>query len=667
MLVRLVAIVCDVIGDSDFDRYIFYIYEIIKMNYSLFRRFFVVLCLIGAVFPWMARAADFLEPDVAFRHQAKVTSEKMIQFEWIIAPGYNLYKDKLHIVLGKLDLIPQLNLPTAFKKFDTNFNKQVEVYHDRLTVSIPKELIQGDALLKLQYQGCSDEGLCYSPIDKNFQLTGGKLAPVTEETLATASSAAVAQNSADSAPAKSDAPSNTVANDKSSNLPADEVSLAQSTLQSGSLIGIALSFLGFGLLLAFTPCVLPMVPILSSIIVGGNGDGSKPQKGFLLAVAYSLGMVMVYTSLGVAAGLAGEGLAAALQKPSVLIFFASMLFLLSLSMFDVYQLQLPAFIQNRLSASSMNMQGGRFVSVFIMGALSALIVGPCVAGPLAGALIYISQSRDVVLGGLALFSMAIGMSVPLLLTGASAGALLPKAGAWMTGVKYFFGLMLMATAIWMLQSVLPSSVWLATWGVWLIACAIFLKIFDGLGGHASVGMRFGKVVAVFLLVTGVMELMGAGLGAKDVLRPLEPLVASKRSGDSSANLAANDGKAHVTFEKITSLAELQQKLQNSKQVVMLDFYADWCTSCIEMEKFTFSNSAVKERLASVKLLQIDVTKNSPADQALMKQFKVFGPPAMLAFDPQGNEMTSARLIGYLAPEKFVAHLDGRVLPKGTKI
>jgi thioredoxin:protein disulfide reductase len=621
------------------------------MKYSLLRRFFIILGLMGACLPFLARAGEFLDPDVAFKHQAKVTAEKLIQLEWVIAPGYNLYKDKLHIVLDKLDLIPQLSLPVAFKKFDANFNKQVEVYHDRLIVSIPKELIQGDALLKLQYQGCSDEGLCYSPIDKNFRLTGGKLAPVAEDASAAASAAA----------------STALPNDKSANLPTDEVSLAQSTLQSGSLIGIALSFLGFGLLLAFTPCVLPMVPILSSIIVGGGGDGSKPQKGFLLAVAYSLGMVMVYTSLGVAAGLAGEGLAAALQKPSVLIFFASMLFLLSLSMFDVYQLQLPAFIQNRLSASSMNMQGGRFVSVFIMGALSALIVGPCVAGPLAGALIYISQSRDVVLGGLALFSMAIGMSVPLLLTGASAGALLPKAGAWMTGVKYFFGLMLMATAIWMLQSVLPSSVWLATWGVWLIACAIFLKIFDGLGGHASVGMRFGKVVAVFLLVTGVMELMGAGLGAKDVLRPLEPLVASKRSGDSSANLAANDGKAHVTFEKITSLAELQQKLQNSKQVVMLDFYADWCTSCIEMEKFTFSNSAVKERLASVKLLQIDVTKNSPADQALMKQFKVFGPPAMLAFDPQGNEMTSARLIGYLAPEKFVAHLDGRVLPKGTKI
>jgi thiol:disulfide interchange protein DsbD len=208
---------------------------------------------------------------------------------------------------------------------------------------------------------------------------------------------------------------------------------------------------------------------------------------------------------------------------------------------------------------------------------------------------------------------------------------------------------------------------LATWGVWLIACAIFLKVFDGLSGHASVGMRFGKVVSVFLLVAGVMELLGAGLGAKDVLRPLEPLVASKRGGDAGSNQLAKDEKPHLTFEKITSLAELQRQLQNSKQLVMLDFYADWCTSCIEMEKFTFSDSTVKNRLANVKLLQIDVTKNSPADQQLMKQFKVFGPPAMLAFDLQGNEISSARVIGYLAPEKFVAHLDGRVLAKRASI
>jgi thioredoxin:protein disulfide reductase len=626
------------------------------MSKTIFRQFLMILGLLVAGLGNVARAGEFLDPDLAFQQKSQMTEAQAVQLDWVIAPGYNLYKEKLHIVFGDADVVTKLTLPVAIQKFDKNFNKTVEIYHDKLSVTIPKELIGQNAVLKLQYQGCSDEGLCYSPIDKSFQLAGGKVTPIAEvAVVAVASPSVISAASAgtlNTAKTKAD-------------LPVDEVSLAQSTLQSGSLLGIALSFLGFGLLLAFTPCVLPMVPILSSIIVGG-ADDDKPKKGFLLAVAYSLGMVMVYTSLGVAAGLAGEGLAAALQKPSVLVFFASMLFLLSLSMFDVYQLQLPGFIQNRLSNSSMNMQGGRFVSVFIMGALSALIVGPCVAGPLAGALIYISQSRDVVLGGLALFSMAIGMSVPLLLTGASAGALLPKAGAWMTGVKYFFGLMLMATAVWMLQSVLPQAAWMALWGAWLITCAIFLKVFDALGAHASVALRFGKVLSVMLMVFGVMELMGAGLGAKDVLRPLEPLVAAKRVGDTT-NLADNGAKSHVTFERIASLSELQQKLRDSKQVVMLDFYADWCTSCIEMEKFTFSDPDVQKRLANVKLLQIDVTKNSPADQQLMKQFKVFGPPALLSFDSQGNEMSTARVIGYLAPEKFKAHLDGRVLVSGTKI
>jgi thioredoxin:protein disulfide reductase len=629
------------------------------MNKAIFKLFILTLSMLIASLSSLARAGEFLDPDVAFQQKTQVTTGQTVQLDWVIAPGYNLYKEKLHIVVGDTEIVSKLRLPETIKKFDQNFNKNVEVYHDKLSIAIPKELLGSKANLKIQYQGCSDEGLCYSPIDKSFQFSKGKITPIAEG----AATEVAARSSVISTAAAGTL--TTVAERSKTNLPVDEVSLAQSTLQSGSLLGIALSFLGFGLLLAFTPCVLPMVPILSSIIVGGSDDG-KPKKGFLLAVAYSLGMVMVYTSLGVAAGLAGEGLAAALQKPSVLIFFASMLFLLSLSMFDVYQLQLPGFIQNRLSNSSMNMQGGRFVSVFIMGALSALIVGPCVAGPLAGALIYISQSRDVVLGGLALFSMAVGMSVPLLLTGASAGALLPKAGAWMTGVKYFFGLMLMATAIWMLQSVMPQSAWMALWGAWLITCAIFLKVFDGLAAHASVALKFGKVLSVMLMVFGVMELLGAGLGAKDVLRPLEPLAAAKRAVD-AVNQADSGVKVNLKFERISTLADLQQQLQNSKQVVMLDFYADWCTSCIEMEKFTFSDPDVQKRLANVKLLQIDVTKNSPADQQLMKQFKVFGPPALLSFDPQGNELTTARVIGYLEPEKFKAHLDGRVLVSGTKI
>ncbi len=293
-----------------------------------------------------------------------------VQLDWKIASKYSLYKDKLHISVDEIDILAKLNFPPSLKKFDKNFNKEVEIYHDQLSINIPKAILKDNSLIALQYQGCSDDGLCYSPIDKKFKFSDGKLVALVDETSSVSSDSSAASGSASG--------NSALQNNSKSNEPVDEVSLAQSTLQSGNLWIIAVSFLGFGLLLAFTPCVLPMVPILSSIIVGG--DQTKPQKGFLLAVAYSLGMVMVYTSLGVAAGLAGEGLAAALQKPIVLIFFASMLFILALSMFDVYQLQLPAFIQNKLSSSSMNMQGGRFVSVFIMGALSALIVGPCVAG-----------------------------------------------------------------------------------------------------------------------------------------------------------------------------------------------------------------------------------------------------------------------------------------------
>ena len=589
-------------------------------------------------------ATEFLDPDDAFRQSSTIHANQDVQIDWKIASKYSLYKDKLHISVDEIDILAKLSFPPSLKKFDKNFNKEVEIYHDQLSVNIPKAILKDNSLIALQYQGCSDDGLCYSPIDKKFKFSNGKLVALVDETPTVSSDSSAASGSASG--------SSALQNNSKSNEPVDEVSLAQSTLQSGNLWIIAVSFLGFGLLLAFTPCVLPMVPILSSIIVGG--DQTKPQKGFLLAVAYSLGMVMVYTSLGVAAGLAGEGLAAALQKPMVLIFFASMLFILALSMFDVYQLQLPAFIQNKLSSSSMNMQGGRFVSVFIMGALSALIVGPCVAGPLAGALIYISQSRDVLLGGLALFSMAIGMSVPLLLTGASAGALLPKAGGWMTGVKYFFGFMLIATAIWMLQSVLPNAAWMALWGIWLIACATFMKVFDVLAGHVSVGTRFAKVIAVCVMVVGVMELLGAAMGSKDVLRPLEAL-ANNRSGNNVA-MASTTDNSHLQFERISTLAQLQQKLQNTKQIVMLDFYADWCTSCIEMEKFTFSDSKVKERLKNV-----DVTKNTEAHQALMKAHKVFGPPALIAFDTNGKELSASRVIGYSPAEKFTAHLDAKVL------
>jgi thiol:disulfide interchange protein DsbD len=624
--------------------------NLIKMKKVINKFVKIILPLLIMTYFSLANANNFLEPDEAFKQKISLSSEQSILLDWKIAKGYSLYKDKLRISLNNDDITVKLILPKATNKFDKNFDKTVEIYHDSLSISIPREALTKNADIRIQYQGCSDDGLCYSPINRRYQFSQGKIQLIADDPTSTD------VKNLNTKTSQSTSNAFEVNKEKS---PADEVALAQSTLEKGNFAGIMLSFLGFGLLLAFTPCVLPMVPILSSIIVG-NVEDSKPKKGFLLSVAYSLGMVVVYTGLGVAAGLAGEGLAATLQKPSVLVFFACILFLLSLSMFDVYQLQMPRFVQDRLNSSSTNMQGGRFLSVFIMGALSALIVGPCVAGPLAGALIYISQSRDIFLGGLALFSMAVGMSVPLLLTGASAGAVLPRAGVWMNAVKYFFGFMLMATAIWMLQSVLSPSAWLALCGIWLVLTAVFLRVFEPISNNTAVLSRFVKAFGVIFLVLGIIEILGAGLGAKDVLRPLEPLVNAKSE---QTLLGSNNklGDKKLKFERVKTLVELKNKLQNTQKHVILDFYADWCTSCIEMEKFTFSDEKIQAKLDNTLLLQVDVTKNTRDDIEIMKTFKVFGPPALLVFDAQGNEMKAARVIGYLSPEKFALHLQNNAI------
>jgi thiol:disulfide interchange protein DsbD len=426
----------------------------------------------------------------------------------------------------------------------------------------------------------------------------------------------------------------------------DDSSLARRTLQSGSAWRIGLAFLAFGLLLSFTPCVLPMVPILSSIIVG-EGNVSR-SKGFTLALAYSLGMALVYTALGVAAGLAGEGLAGALQKPWVLLTFGTLLVVLALSMFDVYQLQLPSSLQSRLSSTSGRMSGGRFAGVFVMGALSALIVGPCVAGPLAGALLYISQTKNVWTGGWALFSMAAGMSVPLLLTGVSAGSLLPRAGAWMNHVKRVFGLLLLAVAIWMVTPVFPVTVAMLLWGAFAVLCAAFLRVFEPIAAGAGLGRYAGKTLGLVLLTGGLFELVGAASAGHDVLQPLAHL-----RGTGVA--VAAEGKAQ-RFERIRTLAELDQVLASSPTPVMLDFYADWCVSCKEMERFTFSEPKVEARMKQVRLLQVDVTANNDEDRALMKKFGLFGPPGIILFK-QGREVPESRVIGFMAPERFAEHLS----------
>ena len=474
----------------------------------------LLLCVSGLA---RAVAQDFLEPEAAFRFSARMADGGTAEVSFDIADGYYMYRDRFRFSADGAKL-GSAELPPGKVKFDQTFGKEMETYRHRVTVRVP---VQGEGrfVLRVTSQGCADAGLCYSPMDSGITLEAA--APLAQ------------------------------------------------VLHDGRLLTIVPMFLLLGLGLAFTPCVLPMVPILSSIIVG---DGAQPsrKRGLLLSGAYSLGMALVYTALGIAAGLAGEGLAASLQKPWVIGAFALLLSALALSMFGLYELQLPAFLQSRLADSANRRTAGKLAGVFGMGAISALMVGSCVAAPLAGALVYISQTRDVLVGGSALFAMAAGMSVPLVLVGVSAGSLLPRAGAWMVWVKRAFGVMLLALAAWMAWPLLASR-------------------------HASV----------------------------------------------------------LPFRPVANVQQLEAELAKASaegRPVMLDFYADWCVSCKEMEKFTFSAAPVKAALEGAVLLQADVTANSDEDKALLKRYGLFGPPAIMLFDGGGKER--ARVIGYQDAARF---------------
>ncbi|NTW51607.1 MAG: protein-disulfide reductase DsbD [Chlorobiaceae bacterium] len=607
---------------------------------------FLVLCMSSV----SSFAGEFLDPEQAFKVSAKLTGNNSIAVNWQIAKGYKLYRDQIKVGVesGNAKLKAPV-MPAGITIVDPSTNEKVLIYHDRLALNVPIEKASGPFKLNVEYQGCAEDGLCYPPMKRVFAIDPGSIGTGAKAASDVASPAVQSPVSVSAAPSPSPesvkaAEIQTPPKEKKGG---DDMSLARSTLEGGSLWKISLAFLVFGLLLSFTPCVLPMVPILSSIIVG-EGEVTR-TKSFLMAVAYCLGMALVYTTLGVAAGLAGEGLAGALQKPWVLVMFAMLLVLLSLSMFDVYQLQIPASLQTRLNKTTGNLKGGRFAGVFFMGAISALIVGPCVAAPLAGTLVYISQTKDVVIGGLALFSMAMGMSVPLLLIGLSAGSLLPKAGAWMIGVKYVFGLLLIAVAIWMVNPVLPPQALMVAWGGWAILCSVFAGLLNPPSEKMSISGKFTKALGLMLFVIGVLELVGAASGSTSALEPLSGL-----HGSSAA--PAGESKKPV-FKRIQTIDDLDRELKASGKPVMLDFYADWCTSCKEMEKFTFSDAKVQAGMSGLTILQVDVTNNTDADKALMKRFGLFGPPAIIFFDKSGSELSANRVIGFMEAAPFLTHLE----------
>ncbi len=544
-----------------------------------------------------AGAENFLPPEKAFAFSARMLDDATIEVRYDIADSYYLYRDKFAFsaegaTLGTADL------QRGTVKYDPNFDKDVETLRQQLTLRLPVRAA-GPFTLTVISQGCSDKGLCYPPMNSVAKLSAASVG----------SDVPAAANS--------------------------ELGRIEASLASGRLVLILPLFLLLGLGLSFTPCVLPMVPILSFIIAGEGAQTSR-RRGLLLAVAYSLGMALVYTALGIAAGLIGEGLSAALQSPPILAAFAVLMSVMALSMFDVYQLQVPASLQLALTRLSERQSGGKLLGVFVMGAISALIVGPCVAAPLAGALVYISQTRNVFIGGSALFAMAVGMSLPLLLVGVSAGSLLPRAGAWMQTVKHFFGVLMLALALWMVSSLIPGWLLMLGWGVLGAGYGVVLLRAKSLGWRA-------RIMGMLFAVLGATQLIGAVTGGRDVWSPLAHLRGQLQT--------------KTDFTRVRSVSELEAALANTGgRRVMLDFYADWCVSCIEMERLTFSDPVVKSRLDQLLLLQADVTANSDDDKALLKRFGLFGPPGIILFDANGTEIRGARVIGYQPPAEFLQSL-----------
>jgi len=582
-------------------------------------------------------ADDFLPPEQAFRFSAHMLDAHTIVVNYAIADGYYMYRERFRFTANGAKL-GEPAIPPGKIKYDDTFQKNVETYHNGVEIRIPVEAA-GPFTLNATGQGCADKGLCYPPQDASVQLTPDAGGSEPQMSIAPAQGGGFAFPGQAVQPAPQvDTPAAAAAPAAPPSAAPSELSGIAALLQGGRLLAIVPAFILLGLGLAFTPCVLPMVPILSSIIVG-EGKHVHRARGFVLSLAYSLGMAIVYTALGVAAGLVGEGLAAALQNPWVLSSFALLIALMSLSMFGVFQLQVPAALQTRLATASGRQSSGKLAGVFVMGAISALIVGPCVAAPLAGALVYISQTRDVVIGGAALFAMAIGMSIPLLLVGVSAGSLLPRAGMWMESVKRFFGVLMLAMALWMTAPVLPGLAQMLLWAALLLGYGFYLLRGLGKNGHWA-GLAVGAVFAVL----GVLQLVGVASGARDPLAPL-----ARFTGGAPAQPLA--------FTRIKTVAQLDAALAaTGGRTAMLDFYADWCVSCKEMEKLTFVDPAVEARLANTVLLQVDVTANDADDRAMLKRFGLFGPPGIVLFDRQGKEIPDSRVIGYQNAKKFLESL-----------
>lgn len=576
---------------------------------------------------------DFLPPDQAFRFGAAAERPDSVALTWVIADGYYLYKDRIAIASDTADVqIGTPQLPKGELKVDEYFG-EMEVYHEVLEASLPVARPAGAARplnLKITYQGCAEGGLCYNPITKEVAL---ELPPADVAGSLPVMQAAIGPTSTDPGAKVS-----------------EQDSLA-ALIRNGNILALLATFFAGGLVLALTPCVLPMVPILSGIIVG-QGEKITPWRGFSLAFTYVQGMALTYAGAGaIFALLFKQAPQASFQQPWILITFAVLFIALAFAMFGAYTLQLPSALQTRLTNASNSQKSGTFIGTFIMGALSALIVTACVAPAIVAALSVIAQAGSMGRGAAALYATGIGMGMPLLLVGASAGSLLPKVGPWMDTVKSLFGVMFLGVAVYVVSPLLPATLVLLLWSILAFISGFWIFSLKGRdGGPIPSPLR---AAGLMLAIYGTVLFIGAAAGGKDPLQPLAAL----RAGASNATAAAEH--QGLEFQRIKSVADLDRQIATASAAgkpVMLDFYADWCASCKEMEKYTFTDAAVQAALANAVLLQADVTANDADDKALLARFEIFGPPTIAFFGQDGVERRNFRLVGFSAAEEFQRHI-----------
>lgn len=623
---------------------------------------------------------NFLDPAVAFKFSVTEQAGE-VDVHYTIADGYYMYRERYAFAVktGSATLGTPA-FPPGHTKFDENFNKNVETYRNEVTIRIPVTQASAPFDLAVTGQGCADKGICYPPMTHVAHISGAALRAAGVTTAAPAAAPAGAgagpASGARIVPVATPGATVTALSAAPASVPASTPEVAalaasstavaasgggqdklyseqyaQDVLKGHSLPGVMAIFFVLGMALSLLPCSLPMIPILSSIVLG-EGTQLTRRRGFSLSLSYVLGMAVVYTAFGIVAALLGQSVSAWLQNPWVLGAFAVLMVGFALSMFGAYELQLPQAWQNRVNDVSQRRSGGKLAAVFLMGAISALVVGACMTAPLFGVLAFIAKTGSVAFGGAALFAMALGLGVPLLIVGTGAGAVLPRAGAWMEGVKRCFGVLLLAVAIWMISPVLAVTVSMLLWALLFLIAALTLNPFAALppAGPSYAWRLLGRSVGLLLTLLAVILLVGGAAGSRDLLQPLSVFAGTRSAAGTTATPAAGP-----VFGQVKSSAQLDQALQAGHQPALFDFYADWCTSCKEMEKFTFTDPRVRARLAQLNLLQADVTDNGPDAQALLKRFNLFGPPAIILFDAQGHELM--RVVGEQPPETFLRSLD----------